>query len=62
MAEKWTGDVVAILHCNHIKQKDLAEKIGWTRQYLCQVLSGKVQPAGAEEKVVAAINELLKED
>jgi transcriptional regulator with XRE-family HTH domain len=62
VAEKWTGNVVAILHCNRIKQKELAEKIGWTKQYLCQVLNGKVQPAGAEEKVMSAINELLKEE
>lgn len=62
MAEKWTGEVIATLHLNRIKQKELAKKIGWTQQYLCLVLNGKVQPAGAEEKVVSAINELLNEN
>lgn len=58
--ENWTGTAVGIMHCHKIKQRDLAAVIGWTHQYLCQVLSGKVAPAGAEQKVMSAINSMIE--
>lgn len=60
MAEKWTGEVVAALHCNDLSQQDLAAALGVSRAYVCMVLAGKRTPASAETRFKAALSSLLK--
>ena len=61
MPEKWTGDIVALLHLHGITRIELAEKLGQHPKYVLAVLNGKRAPEGAEEKFRAAVDELIKE-
>lgn len=59
MLAQWTGDVVGQMHQHGIKKKDLAVEIGWNAKYLSQVLNGKVDPCGAEERIRQALARLI---
>ena len=61
MPAAWTGDVVKDLHLHGISAKQLAEKLGWHSKYLSTVMNGHKSPAGAEKKIRAALDELIKE-
>lgn len=61
MPAKWTGEIVKGLHLNCLTQKDLAEKLGVSHGYVCMVLNGIKNPAGAKERFTAALDELIKE-
>ena len=60
MPEKWTGDVIGIMHVNRISFQQVADKLGWNVKYLSAVMNGKRSPAGAEEKIKGALNEILR--
>ena len=62
MPEKWTGEVIGIMHNNKISYKQLAGKLGWHEKYLSAVLNSKRNPVGAEQKVRNAIKEILEEE
>lgn len=59
--EKWIGDAVAKMHINRITQSDVAAKMGVTREYISNILNGSKQPANAEERIMAAIDEIIAE-
>lgn len=59
MLEKWTGEVVGLMHIYCIKQEDLAAAVGWTRPYLSRVLNGRRQSPKAQEKIMAALAQLI---
>ena len=61
MPEKWTGEIVGLMHVNRISQQALAEKIGWHVKYLSAVLNGHRKPSGAERMVRTALDEILSE-
>lgn len=61
MPEKWTGEIIGIMHNNCIKFEQLAKSVGWERTYLSRVLNGHRSPTGAEAKVRAALERLIKE-
>lgn len=61
MPATWTGDVVKDLHLNGITAIQLADRLGWHPKYLSVVLNGHKSPAGAEQKIRAALDELIKE-
>lgn len=58
MPELWTSEIIAEMHIHKIKQKDLAETIGWTPEYVSMILNGKKNPAGAYEKMMEAIGKI----
>lgn len=60
MPAKWTGEIVGMLHVNDISQKELAEHLGLTRQYISLVLSSVREPAGMETRMKDAINEIVQ--
>jgi hypothetical protein len=62
MPEKWTGEVVGALHVHNRTCLDLAKKMGVNDKYLSSILNGHRSPAGAEQKIKAALAELLKEE
>lgn len=62
MPEKWTGDVVGVMHTHRLKMDELAAVLGWHPKYLSAVINGHRRPAGAEAKVKAALSELLREE
>ncbi len=59
MIEKWMADVVGRMHLHGITAKKLAEELNWNSKYLSQVLNGRVNPKGAEEKVKSALEMLI---
>ena len=59
MPETWTGDIVAALHVNRITQRELAEEMGVTGVYVSTLLNGRASPAGAEEKMRAALDAII---
>lgn len=61
MPEKWTGEVVGIMHVNRISFQTLADRIGWNVKYLSAVMNGHRKPAGAERMVKDALCEILAE-
>lgn len=60
MPAQWTGDVVGIAHNHRISMQELADAVGWHSKYLSAVLNGRRVPPGAEEKVRAALDALVK--
>lgn len=62
MLAQWTGEVVGQMHQRQISMKDLAAAIGWNPKYLSQVLNGRVNPRGAEEKVRRALASLVPQE
>ena len=61
MIPKWTGHLVGRMHNNGITNIDLANKLGYTKDYISMVLNGKKTPKGARERFEAAVEEIIKE-
>ena len=61
MPAQWTADIIGKMHLNGLTAKQLADKLGWHPKYLSRVMNGHNTPAGAEEKVQKALNELISE-
>lgn len=59
MLAQWTGDLVCSMHLAGVTAKQLAAEVGWNEKYLSTVLNGHREPKGAEEKLKAALNQLL---
>ena len=57
--EKWTGDVVKKMHLYSIKQQEIAEKVGCSREIVCKTLSGKFHMKDGKERFNAAIDSIL---
>ena len=60
MPAQWTAEVIGKMHLNGVSALRLAEKVGWHPKYLSAVLNGHKNPAGAEDKVRAALDELIQ--
>lgn len=58
MVAQWTGEVISKMHLCKITQKELAEHIGYTKEYVNMVLNGKRCPEKAEETFRKALSEL----
>ena len=59
MPEKWTGEVIGLMHNNRISFQQLADKLGWHVKYLSAVLNSKRNPTDAEAKVRSALAEII---
>ena len=59
MPAQWTAALVGTMHFNGITAKQLAAEVGWHEKYLSVVLNGHRNPAGAEEKLNAALERLV---
>lgn len=60
MNEQWTADVVGRMHRYKVTNIELAQEIGWNKQYLSQVLNCHETPKGAEAKVKAALDRIVE--
>ena len=58
--EKWIAKAVGLMHINKVSVKQLAERIGWSRGYLSEILNGKRNPLGAEARITKAIQEIIE--
>lgn len=61
MPEKWTGELLMIMHNNKIRRAEVAKKLGISRAYTTQILNGLRRPSHIEEKMRAAVEEILAE-
>ena len=59
MPAQWTGKLIVKMHLNKVTRKSLAEEAGITPEYLSMILNGHRNPAGAEEKLTAALDRLV---
>jgi transcriptional regulator with XRE-family HTH domain len=59
MLAQWIGEVVGKMHRHKISKTQLAEHLGVTREYVSMVLNGHREPAGAQEKFEAAVNQII---
>ena len=57
----WTGEVCKLMHIYDIKAADVTVLLNWSTPYFSDVINGKKTPAGAKEKVMTAINDIIKE-
>ncbi len=57
----WTGEACKLMHIHDIKAADVTELLNWSTPYFSDVINGKKTPAGAEEKVMGAINAIIAE-
>lgn len=60
MIAQWVGEVVAVMRVHKITSKRLAEKLGFRQEYISMILNGHREPAGAEQKIRAALDDLIK--
>ena len=61
MPEKWTGELLMIMHNNKIRRAEVAKKLGISNAYTTQILNGLRSPSRMEEKMRAAVEEILAE-
>lgn len=61
MPKDWTGDLVGLMHTHKISKQQLAAHIGVSREYVSAILNGHREPKGAEEKMKAAVEEIISE-
>ncbi len=61
MPEKWTGELLMIMHNNKIRRAEVADKLGISKAYTTQILNGLRSPSRMEEKMRAAVDEILAE-
>lgn len=59
--ELWISFAVGKMHINKISNIMLARKLGWSCQYVSEILNGKRTPKKAQEKIEKAIDELISE-
>ena len=57
--QDWIGNAVGKMHTNKITQIMIAEKIGWSNDYVSMILRGVKSPKGAKEKIETAIDEII---
>ena len=60
MIKKWIGEVVGEMHIRRISIKQLAEHMGVAPEYISMILNGHREPAGIEERLRNAINEIVE--
>ena len=59
--EEWTIKAAGLMHYNKISNIDVSKKLGVTAEYVSMLLNGKKKPANAETRIMAAIDEIIRE-
>ena len=57
--EKWIATAVGKMHIHKIQQREVARNLGVTEEYLSMIMNGKKSPKNAEERILAAIDEII---
>lgn len=60
MLAHWIGEIVGLMHMNGISNKQLAEHMGMTPEYISMILNGNREPAGIEGRIRKAIEEIAE--
>lgn len=59
MPEEWTGDIVKKMHMNQITNEEIGMELGYSKSYVGMILNGKRKPAGAQEKMEQAVENII---
>jgi transcriptional regulator with XRE-family HTH domain len=59
MLAHWIGEVAGLMHKHGISNKQLASHLGLTPEYISMVLNGHREPAGIEDRIRKAIEEIV---
>ena len=57
----WSEKVVGQKHTHRITNKDIADKLNVTPEYISMALNGKKVMPDAENRIMDAINEIISE-
>lgn len=60
MPAQWTADVVGKMHLLRISNRQIAEQMGVTPEYVSMVLNGHREPEGAEGRFLEALTRLVE--
>ena len=60
MLAQWTGDFVGRMHVNKVTITQLAQEMGVTREYASMILNGHRSPDGIEQRMNAALDNLIE--
>lgn len=61
MLAHWIGEIVGLMHKYGIPNKQLAAHLGVTPEYISMVLNGHREPAGIEDRLRKAVDEIAKQ-
>lgn len=61
MREVWTGEVVKKMHLCGISRQDIADKLGYSKAYITQIINGTRNPKDGKAKIEEALKELMNE-
>ena len=59
MLKKWIGEVVGDMHIRKITANQLAAHMGVAPEYISMILNGHREPAGIEDRLRKAIEEIV---
>ena len=59
MLAHWIGEIVGLMHKHGILNKQLADHLGVTPEYISAILNGHREPAGVEARLRNAIDEIV---
>ena len=57
----WIAEVAGKMHINRVTNIDVARKLDVTPQYISAILNGKKSPKGVEERITAAVDDIIAE-
>ena len=60
MPEKWTGDLIGVMHNNRITLQELGDELGICKGYVSAILNGRRNPPGVREKMQGAVDTIIK--
>ena len=57
--KKWAANLLVVMKQNGITQRELAEKLGVTYQYVSMVFNNKINIKTAEQRFTKAVDEII---
>ena len=60
MLAQWIVPFIGQKHFHKVKNKQLAEELGYTEEYVSMVLNGHREPADAEAKFTSALERIVQ--
>lgn len=58
--EKWTGKLLGDMHVNNVTNRDLANELGVTEQYISMIMHSKRSAKNGKERLEAAYHSILE--
>ena len=57
---EWSAEIVGLMHIHKISVFELAQHLGWRREYVSRLLNGAENRANAKELLTNAVSDLIK--